>query len=550
MNLTNAYTLSQDLTESTKELRTTNDDLKGIKTSQSVFTVATYFIYFSFTSVIFAGVTVWNLQDYIFKNSTNVIGMVWTLVTVFCVPLALSLAKHFNYKAIAINSLDGRNRKQLVIHALIALALISGLYYEAISSSSNLQAKAFDSVENSKAGEAIMNTQVSNSSGTGMASLIADAEYKLESCKRKLAAGKTADCNNSSAKVASLKSQAQAERESVASANVQAITVKQAALDKERDSHALPAAKYAAELSGMSNDAGTMIIVIIAALFFELIHISTIFNESRALRSLQNLNADLKRLNGEYFKSTGKTFKEDDFKDDRTIDLSGEPLKVPVNDMGDNPNFEIRTKGVPYADNKTGFGFVPQTSSKAFKWQAEPQLPAKREIPFGFIPARPAESLDAENRRKYPQEILFPKADCKTADDYQMIPRKQANLGTEKPLGQASSGLGIPSHSSEPAGTRTDSQTGLDDRLQRVAEKLYPAWIAAVKMGEITHAKDPCQKFIWKHDRRGEGLTVLSANETSRVWMEWQARGVADGVLKANPKYETGNRQVKYLLVA
>ena len=67
---------------------------------------------------------------------------------------------------------------------------------------------------------------------------------------------------------------------------------------------------------------------------------------------------------------------------------------------------------------------------------------------------------------------------------------------------------------------------------------------------EMTSAKEPTQKFIWKHDQRGEGLTVLSANETQRIWIEWQSRALNDGVLIANPKYQPGNRQAKYLLVA
>ena len=94
--LTNAYTMAQDIQDAHQEKRNHESDLTGIKRSQWIFTIATFFIYFSFTSVIFAGVTVWNLQGYIFGNYTNIIGMVWVLVTVLVVPLGLSLAKHYN----------------------------------------------------------------------------------------------------------------------------------------------------------------------------------------------------------------------------------------------------------------------------------------------------------------------------------------------------------------------------------------------------------------------------------------------------------------------
>ena len=419
-NLNNAYGLSQEVRESTGKLQSPENDLKGIKRSQDVFTVSTYFIYFSFTSVIFAGVTVWNLQDYIFGNYTNVIGMVWALVTVFVVPLALSLAKHFNYKAIARHSVE-HDRNKVIIHSIIVLALLSGLYYEAISSSSNLQAKAFHAVENSKAGESILNTSVASSSSGAIAGLIADAEFKLAGCERRLKDGSVKDCNNSTAKVNSLKAQAQAERESVATANVAAIGAKQDALSKERAEHALPAAKYVAEMAGRSNDYGTMVVVILAALFFELIHISTIFNEAKALRGIDTQTARLKALNSDYFRATGKTFDEGDFKDSRTIDLSDNPLNVPMDN--DGADFEVRTKGKPYKDNHD-FGFIPSSANARFKWQdSEVELPAKPEKSFGFIPSRSSDSLAAQNRKDYPQEIVMPTKSRPTHDDYAPVKR-------------------------------------------------------------------------------------------------------------------------------
>ena len=107
-----------------------------------------------------------------------------------------------------------------------------------------------------------------------------------------------------------------------------------------------------------------------------------------------------------------------------------------------------------------------------------------------------------------------------------------------------------PSHTSLDEATRTDSETSLNDRLKRVSDELYPAWIQAIKAKEITSAKEPTQKFIWKHDQRGEGLTVLSANETQRIWIEWQDRALNDSVLISNPKFKTGNRQPRYLLAS
>ncbi|QTR52686.1 hypothetical protein [Thiothrix unzii] len=563
MNLSNAYTLSQDLSENTQKLETHQEDLKGIKTSQKVFTIATYFIYFSFTSVIFAGVTVWNLQDYIFGNYTNVIGMTWALVTVFAVPLALSLAKHFNYKAIAKNSVERNHRGQVIIHAIISLALISGLYYEAISASSNLQAKAFHSVETSKAGAAILNTTVGSSSTGAIAGLIADAEFKLVACQRKLAEGKTKDCDNSTAKVSSLKQQAQAERESVATANVAAIGAKQAALSKERDEHALPAAKYAAELVDMSNDAGTMIIVIIAALFFELIHITTIFNEARALRGIDTYSFSLKGLNGEYFRATGKTFDSGDFKDNRTIDLSDKPLNVPMDDQG--ADFEIRTKGTPYADNKTGFGFIPQTA-KLFKWQAD-EVQAEKPG-FGFIPARSNQDQDAENRRKYPQEILYPTGKGKTADDYALIPRedfKRTNPAVPGHTYRDELRTGSSDYRDMPldATTTPPAEKPLQETTTKPlakgsevveakplakgsegTESLYGEWVAAVRIGECKPSVEPT--WHWVQKRIAPTETGSKTNDRTRISNMQKAffsRAIREGLMQVNPIYRNGGKK-------
>lgn len=549
MNLANAYTLSQDLSESTEKLQAHQTDLKGIKTSQTIFTVATYFIYFSFTSIIFAGVPVWHLQDYIFANSTNVIGLTWALVTVFTVPLALSLAKHFNYQAIAKSSLERHKHRSLVIvHSIILLALISGLYYEAISASSNLQAKAFHAVENSKAGESILNTTVSSSSTGAIAGLIADAEFKLVTCQRLLKEGKVKDCDNSTAKLNSLKQQAQAERDSLASANVAAIGAKQEALSKERAEHALPAAKYAAELVAMSNDAGTMIIVIIAALFFELIHLTTIFNEARALRGIDHETVSLKGLSGEYFRATGKTFDSGDFKDNRTIDLSDKPLNVPMDDQG--ADFEIRTKGQPYKDNWDGFGFIPKTA-KLFKWQDNEPAPEKPG--FGFIPSR--ESKDAANRAKYPQEILFPTGKGKTADDYALIPREDfkrsgktyheaIRTGTQefhdtpldKPLAPSSDPLARGSDTLKLEGISVKPLA----KTMHVPDDLYGAWVSAVNSGECLPSLKSSWHWLQKRIAGNQQSKMTFNNrELHAIAQAFFLRAVKDNHASINPRYTT-----------
>ena len=389
MSLSKTYALHAQIKTHELELAENAKTFKTIKYTQSFLTVATTLIYLSFTAVIFAGVSIWAFQDYVFGNATNVTGLIFTVSLVIATPIGLALAKHSNFQAMARE----RDLKTFFIRGLIALAICSGIWYEAISSSSNLQEKAFHSVENSKSGSSILNSSVTISSGEN--SELAKAEFKLVSCKRKLSEDKVRDCANSQASVDSLKEQAALTRASVAKANVDAITAKQSALDKERDSRVLPAAKAIATWFDTTLPAGTFIIVVISSIFFELIHLTTVYSERTNLLERNSLNQRLQDLKTEYFKQAGKVYSPSDFKDGHIIDLEELRETGAMNDfrnsqpeeLDDNPAYEIRTKGRPYEAPKPGFGFVPASANQRFKWQAdhEPDTRQQPERGFGFI---------------------------------------------------------------------------------------------------------------------------------------------------------------------
>jgi len=352
MSLNKGYSVHAEITSTVHDVQENERSFKVTKQAQWFLTIATTLIYYSFTSVIFAGVSVWAFQDYVFGNATNVNGLLFTVALVISTPIGLALAKHSNFQAMA-RAVDFRS---FIIRALIMLAILTGIWYEAISSSSNLQEKAFHSVENSKSGASIMGTQINNTASTGYAELIAKAAQLHEQCLVKLEAAKKANpdtkfhCNGDKSKLESLKSQASAERESVSKANVDAIAAKQSALNAERDAHVLPAAKAIAGWFNTSLAAGTFIIVLISSLLFELIHLSTVYSERNNLIQRGGLNRHLQTLKNEYFKIVGKTYSPDDFKDDRVIDLSKDELNRPAPNNPETFNddgYEIRTKGTP-----------------------------------------------------------------------------------------------------------------------------------------------------------------------------------------------------------
>lgn len=535
--------------------------LKGLEVMQWAFTVGTFAIYFSFTTVIFGGVSVWGLQEYLFKNSTNTIALVWVVVVIFVVPLALSLGKHYNYQSIS-DSFINRNRASLIIHSMIGLALISGVYYEAISSSANLQAKAFNAVDYKGNLANILNSGNSVTADSGLSADIANAQMKLAQCEERLKQGKEKHCEGSKAKLTALKEQSDATLKASADASANAVTAKGDVLKNAVDEQSLPAAKWFAQTFSMSNDGGTMMIVIIAALFFELIHLTTVFSEIRALIRKQELKTNGEHMQNAYFNATGKVYNPDDFKDERVIDLSKDEL-APTNPAPtfQDDGYEIRTKGQPYKDNKTGFGFVPQTAAR-FKWQdSEIELPAKPERTFGFIPSRSGDSLAAENRRKYPQEIVMPMTDRPTPHDYGAVPRKEhkhpsPHAGTvpttptgtapARPLEQTVyTALEQPTAGTGTAGD-DDAGTPADRAAFEAHNHLYPQWRAEVQRGEMAATARACRDFVAKHT----GVDALSMRQAKYIWNEWGKRAVGENVLSLNPEYSPGNRKLKYLKAA
>ncbi|MEB4589510.1 hypothetical protein VSS37_00825, partial [Candidatus Thiothrix sp. Deng01] len=79
---------------------------------------------------------------------------------------------------------------------------------------------------------------------------------------------------------------------------------------------------------------------------------------------------------------------------------------------------------------------------------------------------------------------------------------------------------------------------------------LYPEWLSQVSIKAITQGARDAKRFISQSTFTHGDKTVLSVQEMERIWNVWQERAANDGVLKANPKYQPGNRQPKYLLTA
>ena len=538
--MTNAFALHSEMTDLQRSAHDERQALKVTHWAQQFFTVSTWIIYLMFAAAMY-GAPLWVLQAFFGANAGNYIAIIVIGLFLVVLPTALAMGKHSGYKALSKRGIDPR-----WMGAIIAFFIASGIYFEMTSATSQQQEKAHQAVENSNAGKAIMGTTVSTGT-SAYASLLADAEFKLVACQRKLSEGKVKDCANSTAKVNSLKEQSAADRQAAITANTAAITAKQSALDKEREAHALPIAKSFAELFGSTIATGAVIAALIAALIFEISHSLTIYNEWRLKLEIDQLEGNFKRLKVDYFHQTGKQFEATDFKEGEIIDL------MEMRESGKIEHFKDRLQDA---------------------FQPEPE-PEKKGGDFGFIrqgQAAPSSArLDAENRRKYPQEILYPTGKGKTADDYALIPREDfkrtgktyreaIRTGTQefhdtpldKPLAPSSEPQAggvdtlkqTPSSEPQAGGSDTLKLEGIrvtpQAKPMHIPDGLYEAWVSAVNSGECLPSIK--QSWLWIQKRiagNQQAKMTFNNREINAIAQAFLLRAVKDNHASINPRYTT-----------
>ncbi|OQX07478.1 MAG: hypothetical protein BWK73_27945, partial [Thiothrix lacustris] len=177
--MTNAYALHSDMIDLQRTAHDERQALKVNRWAQQFFTVATWIIYLMFAAAMY-GAPLWVLQAFFGANAGNYIAIIVIGLFLVVLPTALAMGKHSGYKALSKRGIDPR-----WMGAIIAFFIASGIYFEMTSATSQQQEKAHQAVENSNAGKAIMGTTVSTGT-SAYASLLADAEFKLVSCQRKL----------------------------------------------------------------------------------------------------------------------------------------------------------------------------------------------------------------------------------------------------------------------------------------------------------------------------------------------------------------------------
>ena len=99
-----------------------------------------------------------------------------------------------------------------------------------------------------------------------------------------------------------------------------------------------------------------------------------------------------------------------------------------------------------------------------------------------------------------------------------------------------------------PAQSEQPVMVELTGSAKQAETDLYPAWVGQVSAQAITPGARDAKRFISQETKNGADEYGLTIQEMGRIWLNWQDRAARDGVLVANPKYQPGNRQAKYLL--
>jgi hypothetical protein len=311
-NLSASYAIHQELVTSSNEVSEIKFDLKINHYAQWFFTIATWLIYSFFAMASYAA-SLWVMQDFLKMNGGNYIAIILLTIFLIVFPTALSLGKHTAYKSLAKT---GEVKNFLVV--MFVYFIVSGIYYETVTASTQQHEKTYQQVDNK--GNATPSIVISGSSE--MSTQLANAEKKLAQCKAKLGKPGYPHCNGDSALVNSLKSQQAATLSNQSSIASATITAAQTARESELDNRAQPIAKAFAKLFNSANAVGMVIASIIGALLFELGHAATVYSEWELKSKLSAFEESIKAGKVQYFESTGKDFRNGDFNESHTLDLS------------------------------------------------------------------------------------------------------------------------------------------------------------------------------------------------------------------------------------
>jgi hypothetical protein len=395
-----------------------NDKQRAIKNHKLMqwAKVATFGLYMVAVFMLYVS-DVWGIGSFIEKNSNEYVALVIFSIIAFVLAYFLASSKEAVYEDIAVHRSEGWKLKPSQ-YAAMGLFLSSGILFEMFSTTNNQQHIANTAAEQSSMMKSIQTTDVSILGSSGLTDSYAKAQVRLASCQKRLSQGKGKDCVESQANLAAVKDSMAMSNQLATTAAKQSMDNKVDGMMKIREHFDKPMFQAIGKATGTDNNSGMLMVVGVLIFIFECQHIMALFAYANALM----------RIN----RKGGKTETSPAPLENKSLGNSSAPVSG-FNGLADSAK---QTVGEYAAKVEEGLKAAPEAiATEMMKAQyAREKMDAATANMLGNVgakldaallktTARPAENLDAENRRKYPQEILYPKAECKTEDDYQIINR-------------------------------------------------------------------------------------------------------------------------------
>ena len=363
--------------------------------------VLTCLLYFMFEKHLFLGEAItWGAY---FTEWHSALDFMLMFVIVVMSAVFLAWAKHHAYLHFGLYGSIG-----LIVFTVIGFALFA----EFFSSSASQDTKSRVLLQGDKTYQSTLAPVASVSptllgGGGGNAAGIAKAEQTYARCKANLGKPGYKHCDGDKASLDSLKASdaatLQAARKIAVDTNTATLKMTYDRQDKlKADSYnavIVSIAKFITALNGVDYKdnikTAVVLTMLIVAIAFEILHHFLSKAKERAQNAVYGLELEIAKYDGQPLPEKPESVLP---KNDGAFKETGIGFTAPV---GDKPTASYHPT-------------LPDHDKPVFKYQQQPQVEPERQ-PFGFIPSRKSgETLDAENRRKYPQTIVQPQGTRET----------------------------------------------------------------------------------------------------------------------------------------
>ena len=557
MDISTAYKQHQQVKDLHSQIDEVVAEIKKVDFAYKVAFVGTFVLYFCFIWDMYVA-DLWGFTTWLTQNISEFVALIIYGILAVTLPLTMALIKEIAYRHFS----NYPNSTGMII-LIVGILALAGVLYESITSSSQQQHMSFSSAENSKSFEAINNSGATVTTGS-IASLIGSAEAKLAKCRKMVERGAWSDCAESEARLQGYLDSEQRGMASAERASVELVTTKQQAIQDLKEEQHKPVFKAIRDSFGVSINTGIMTVTIFVSAIFEISHLLLIMLGAQKKKRLMGLNAALINAESDYMRSTGKTFKAEDFSDDSVLDMNTVREKSP-NPIG----FGAPAMAFKYQQpQRQPMGFtnpdVPTHKAPASKPTSAKLGTAEKQLnmpEFGRV------ELSTYNHELAGHGIHSPddKALNKAADkaDIQRIIEKGLSTGKSSPVHSAND----PVHST-PANVRVhkadnvrvhqndeaallaalkDAQGKIDADTLREAFGLYKQWIDSVMTNKQALSARGGKQFINAELCQSRKKTITPSGMDALLNV-WRKRAGREGILRVNPKYTGKPPHPEYLL--